>query len=163
MHQSDGTTIRYPKRIGEGFVSASDDLFGIGTQTILARREVLETTRFVRSFPRYQDLEWVYRALKRYRMYCLDEALVDYTVGTDSISSNPKKMYDALRLIAEKYPELRREYPVLSMHIVKNLVENWKAFKLVAEGQERAYWALACRFYPGLAVYLRSRAARRRE
>lgn len=43
---ADGSTVLYPKRISEGFISAKDDLFGIGTQTILARREVLKAEQF---------------------------------------------------------------------------------------------------------------------
>lgn len=157
MHQADGTIVRYPKRIGEGFLSSADDLFGIGTQTILARRKVTESIRFDASFPRYQDLEWIYRALQSYSVYCLDEALVDYTVGADSISANPKKMYQALQMFADKYPNLKKHYPALSMHIVRNLLGNWKDFKPVAEGEEKAYWQLIRRFYPGMFRYFVSR------
>ncbi len=162
MHQPDGTQIRYPKRIGEGFISQADDLFGIGTQTILARKKVTDSSHFDASFPRYQDLEWIYRALQSYSVYCLDEPLVDYVVGSDSISANPKKMYLALRLIADKYPDMKKKYPALSMHIVRNLLGNWKSFKPVAEGQEKAYWQLVRRFYPGAFRYLASRVSPRK-
>ena len=162
MHQSDGTQIQYPKRIGEGFISSSDDLFGIGTQTILARKAVTDSTHFDASFPRYQDLEWIYRALQSYSVYCLDEPLVDYMVGEDSISANPKKMYQALRLLADKYPDMKKQYPALSMHIVKNLMGNWKDFKAVTEGQKRAYLELVRRFYPGVFRFLGSRCSSRK-
>ncbi len=153
MHRPDGTEIRYPKRIPEGFVLPEDDLFGVGTQTILVRREVAERNLFDPSFPRYQDLEWLIRAVKDWRIYCLDEALVDYEVGADSISANPEKMFAALRMIADKYPGLPRDYPALSMHIVRNLIGEWPAFRSVARGRGREYWALTAHFFPGLIRY----------
>lgn len=157
MRQPDGTAIRYPKRVGEGFLSPADDLFGIGTQTILGRREAVQRIRFDASFPRYQDLEWMIRAVRDYRVYCLDEPLVDYEVGADSISANPRRMYQALRLLADKYPDMKTRYPALSMHIVKNLLANWRAFRPVAQGEEKAYWRLVGRFYPGVLRFLGSR------
>ena len=162
MIQPDGTKTLYPKRIGEGFVSPSDDLFGIGTQTILARRRVLDAVRFDSSFPRYQDLDWMVRAVGKFRIYCLDEGMVDYIVGADSISSNPVKMYQALRLMDEKYPDLKKRYPALAMHIVRNLVFNWKDFRAVAGDQKREYWSLTRRYYPGALSYLASRLKGRR-
>ncbi len=153
MHRPDGSEILYPKRIPEGFVLPEDDLFGVGTQTILARRDVAERNLFDPSFPRYQDLEWLIRAVKAWRIYCLDEALVDYEVGADSISANPEKMFAALKMIAEKYPGLSRDCPALSMHIVRNLLGEWSAFRPVARGRESEYRALVFRFFPGLIRY----------
>ena len=161
MRCPDGSSVRYPKYIPEGFVSPDDDLFGIGTQTILARKAAAEANSFDASLPRYQDLEWMIRAVNQYRVYCLDEPLVDYVVGADSISANPRKMYEALRLIHEKYPDMRKRYPALSMHIVRNLIGNWKAFRGAVEGQEKAYWRLTRQFYPGAFRYLRCRLRRK--
>ena len=124
--QDEDRITRIPKRLREGFLDPIPDLFGIGTQTILARKEVFENLRFDETMPRYQDLELLYRIAQRYSIYYLEEELVDYWVGEDSISRNPRKLYRALELMLERYPELPDEHPVMAMHMARNLIgEAW--------------------------------------
>lgn len=155
--QPDGL-VCYPKRIREGFVSLQEDLFGIGTQTIVARRAVLEAVPFRNEMPRYQDLEWIYRAMQQFTLYCVDAPLVDYRIGADSISKNPEKMYRALELLRQNYPTLRTDAPQLALHIVRNLlVDGWREVRRTDPAQSRKYWALALHYLPGPVRLAQSR------
>lgn len=126
MKFPDGSEVYYPKRIADDFLTKKDDLFGIGTQTILAKREVVENIKFDTGFPRYQDLDWLLQAMEKYKIYCVGDHLVNYAVGDDSISAKPEKMVSALQKIHQKYPNITKDYPTLSLHIVKNLVHDKK-------------------------------------
>ncbi len=146
--------IRCPRRVGEGFLSEKDDLFGIGTQTIVARRAVPEEIRFRPQMPRYQDLEWFIHALQKYRIYCMDEALVDYYIGSDSISRGTERMYGAFALLREHYPALPAKSPALSLHIVKDLLGGYRQMKKTDPGQSRKYLVLAKWYFPGIGLTL---------
>lgn len=153
---ADGSTVLYPKRISEGFISAKDDLFGIGTQTILARREVLKAEQFFSEMPRYQDLEWIYRVLHRFTIYCMEEPMVDYYIGADSISRSADKMYAAFVLLQKRYPDLRTTFPALSLHITRDLLAGWKEMRQKQPGESGKYLALARYYFPGIGPCIRS-------
>ena len=121
-HNSDGSTTDMPSDGKEGFLNPIKNLFGIGTQTLLAKREVFAHEQFDKEMPRFQEFEWLYRISKTHSIYCVDEGLVDYYVGADSISSNPKKVYDACKLINEKHPELIKEYPQMGERMAYSLL-----------------------------------------
>ena len=128
--KSDGTRILIPKRIGDGRVSLRDDLFGTGTQTILARKAVFDEERFDESLPRLQELEWLVRILEKgFVVECVDEGLVKYSVGDDSITSNPAKLFKALSIILKRHPYLPVDSPLTAMHAVKDLLENARGMK----------------------------------
>lgn len=146
----EGGVIQCPKRAGGGFLTAKDDLFGIGTQTILTRRSVLEHISFRLEMPRYQDLEWFIHAVQKYRIYCMKEALVDYYIGADSISRGTERIYAAFTLLKEYYPALPVQSPALSLHIVKDLLSGYRQIKKTDPGQSRKYLLLARWYFPGI-------------
>ena len=113
-----------PKRLKEGLIYPVIDLFGIGTQTIFGKREVLQSTLFDETLPRYQDLEYLYSLSKDNRIYCINEGLVNYYIGEDSISKSSKKMIEAVLLIVNKHPEIIMEYPIMTLHMRKNLIKD---------------------------------------
>ena len=76
---SDEVTV-IPKRIN-GVVHISDDFYGCGTQTILAKKYVFDEFLFDKEFPRLQDFEWMYRVLEKYKVYCVNIPLVNYYIG----------------------------------------------------------------------------------
>ena len=160
MHRPDGTITMYPKRIHEGFVSCLDDLFGIGTQTIVAKAEVLKKEPFFTDMPRYQDLEWIYRAVQRFSVYYMDEPLVDYQIGSDSISKSPEKMFRALVMMQKLHPEIRTKCPALALHIVRDLLSGWWEMRKKDMEKSRKYLRLMRAYYPGIMRYLRSRGKR---
>ena len=155
QNRADGTVTVYPKRIRAGFVSSRDDLFGIGTQTILARREVLAAVPFRPEMPRYQDLEWIYRALQQFTLYCVAEPLVEYTIGADSISKSSERMYQALVLLQQWHPKLRQSFPLLALHIMRNLWGGWQQARRQNPAESKKYLALMRSYWPGLGPCLR--------
>lgn len=84
--------------------------------------------------PRLQDLELLYRISKKYKLYCLDEGLVDYYVGEDSITSNPYKLYTACIYMEEKHPEFKKTYPKLAYVLSRRLTQ--EAYKLRSNRKE---------------------------
>lgn len=117
----DGRIEIEPNYIEEGILRPVENLFRIGTQTIVAKKEVLSQFKFDDKLPRFQEFELLYRISKVYTMYCLDEALVDYGIGNDSISSNPMKLYFACKYILKKHPEMKHNYPAIMEDMAKNL------------------------------------------
>lgn len=101
-----------PQNIDQGFLDPVKNLFGIGTQTIIAKADVFKSLRFDEQLPRFQEFELLLTAAEhKYSIYCLDEGLVDYYIGDDSISSNPEKLYIACQKIIDKHPDMRSSYP----------------------------------------------------
>jgi hypothetical protein len=87
--------------------------------------EKFETYQFDPDMPRFQDFELLYRISKNNSIYCLDEALVDYLVGDDSISRNNKRLIQASKLLLEKHPQLCKDQPRASKSIARMLWSAW--------------------------------------
>lgn len=102
---------KYPDNIKSGLISPVTDVSNIGTQTIIAKRQVFEKYKFDPEMPRFQELELLMRATREFSLFCLDEELVDYYMGEDSISVNPVKLFKACSLIQKKDSSLLRYYP----------------------------------------------------
>lgn len=151
----DGKVTQYPKRIRAGFLTMQDDLFGIGTQTILARKEVLKQVMFRTELPRYQDLEWFIHALENYRIYCMNEAMVDYYIGKDSISRQAGRMYEAFFLFRKYYPQLSGEAPLLCLHIVRDLLDGWMQTMKKNPAESFKFLKLAFFYFPGARACIR--------
>lgn len=118
---SDGTIKLMPEKMTQGFMNPVLSLFGIGTQTIVAKRKVFDEIKFDEEFPCFQECELLFRATKKFSLYCLDEGLVDYFVGSDSISVNYKKKYSACILFLKKHPEILEKYPLMAKRMSDNL------------------------------------------
>lgn len=155
MCHPDGSKTLFPKRVGEGFITRDDDIFGFGTQNVFARRHVVEHVLFDPAMPRYQDMEWLYRALKSYRAYCLDVPMVDYLIGTDSISTNYTKMLNALELFSRKHPEVVQDCPMIAMHALRNLLEGLLKQKAADIQQRKRFLKMMRWYYPGLLPFAR--------
>lgn len=120
---SDGSYVLSPTSVESGYLKPVKTLIGIGTQTLVAKRYVFEEFQFDSAFPRLQEFELLYRIAQKYTLFCLDEGLVDYYIGDDSISSDPRKMYRACSLIMKKHPELVKEYPVMGVGMANLLLK----------------------------------------
>lgn len=62
------------------------------------------------------------RIIKRYNVYCIDEGLVDYYIGEDSITSDPEKLYIACNKILTLHPKLK----VDNLEVMNSLVDIMK-------------------------------------
>lgn len=111
-----------PSHLKNGRVEPIVNLFGIGTQTIVAKRKVFDNIKFDFELPRFQEFELLLRASKEYSIYCLDEGLVDYSVSEDSISNNPMKLYKTCDLILRKYPDFVKNYPEMAKFMAHSLL-----------------------------------------
>lgn len=110
-----------PPHIDYGFVSPIKNLYCIGTQSLLGKREVFIENPFDSEMPRWQDFELLVRICEKCSLFCVDEPLVDYRVGEDSISKNGKKLIKACRLMWKKHPEINQKYPEMRTAIRKQL------------------------------------------
>ena len=142
-----------PKRIPEGTVSKRDDIFGVGTQTLCGKAEVFKENKFDASFPRLQELEWLYRTLNKYTVYCIDEGLVEYAINEDSISNDVTKIIKALRLLRTKYPKIRLESPQTSMHAIRDIVLMCFPAKGLSFKDRCESLKLFMLYYPGMIRY----------
>lgn len=120
------TKCKLPLHIKEGVINSNSNLSGIGTQTIFGKRSVFIEESFCGDMPRLQDLELMVRIVKKFKVYCIDEGLVDYYVGEDSISSNPEKLYAACNKMLELHPELENDNPETLNAIVNMLKDELK-------------------------------------
>ena len=135
-----------PRSLEQGVVSKTDNLMGIGTQSLLARKEVFSTCMFDNAFPRWQDLEWVMRAVQKFNMYCVDEGLVDYYIGNDSISVNEEKLIRASELMIARHPDIEKNFPIISDNIYYALLNAGDSLR---EKKDRRYvhcYELACKY-----------------
>lgn len=112
-----------PTRYTGGFLNPVVNLYGIGTQTLLGKREVFEKYNFDAEMPRFQEMELLLRISSAYSIYCMDVPLVDYEIGNaDSISLNPLKLYKACILLLEKHPDLLKKYPDMGKSMSRRLL-----------------------------------------
>ena len=111
----------------------------ISTQTILARKEVFENNRFDENLPRFQDWDLVIRLSKVAKFSYCNEPLVSIYVQNDSITRNPKKGWNALNIIWQKYKNyiensedihysFLRKRCILGLKIGKNMAKSAKEF-----------------------------------
>lgn len=106
-----------PRKLKEGFQALPvKNLQGIGTQSLLFKREVLTEFKFDEKIPRFQELDLLLRISesKKFTFYFLNESLVNYEVGIDSISKSGKKLEMACEHIEKSRKNFKKMYPEMS-------------------------------------------------
>ena len=141
-----------PEQYKEGFLNPVRDVYGIGTQTLLFKKEIFDEYRFDPQMPRFQELELLYRISKKYRIYCMDIPLVNYTIRGNSISSKPELAYKAIGLMLRKHPELLEECPDMGKKFATILIQGASQEK---RGNKKKYWLLAERCDHSVKVELK--------
>ena len=130
----DGSSQKMGSQLKEGFIPVYGDLRGVGTQTILAKKKVFSLVRFDVNMPRLQDLDLLLRLSEHSKIYCMDDALVDYYTQNDSISNRTDKLYQACRRIYEKYDGK----PIGVQQVLSQLLSS-EAVKLYKSGDRTEY------------------------
>ena len=148
--QKDGSTVPIPRVFTDGFRTQRDNLFGIGTQTLLARREVFERFRFDPEMPRFQEFELLVRITKVYPLYGLSDALVTYSIGQDSISANPERLIAACDLLHKKHPALFEQMPAARTTLGYLFEHNGRLAYENGDRRYRTYLLRACTCHGGL-------------
>lgn len=122
----------------EGFFDKkSNSLLGISTQTILGKANVFKDNRFDVQMPRCQELELLIRLSNHYKIYCMDEILVEYREQKNSISRNMKNLIIACELILEKNKSILDDMNVTKAAIIELMgsakacmgINDWKLFQ----------------------------------
>ena len=150
QQQKDGSAELIPREFENGFRTQRDNLFGIGTQTLLAQREVFEHFRFDPEMPRFQEFELLVRITKAYPLYCLTDALVTYCIGEDSISANPEKLMAACDLLRKKHPALFSQMPTARATLGYLFEHNGRLAYENGDRRYRTYLLRACDCHGGL-------------
>ncbi|MEW8962215.1 glycosyltransferase family 2 protein [Paraclostridium dentum] len=78
----------------------------ISTQTILGKSGCFKENKFDNKFPRFQDWELMIRLSQKYKIYFMQQPLVNVYVQEDSISKKPDKAIIAINLMIEKYKDI---------------------------------------------------------
>lgn len=144
-----------PANLCEGFININTNLFGIGTQSLLCKKEVLDKYSFDENMPRLQDLEFMMRVIRNFSVYCLDEGLVDYYIGNESIGGNPYRFISAYELLKKKYPRLKEEYPALMNSMAFVMESSAKQLCLIGDRQYKVYLREAYSINRGLRSWLK--------
>ena len=111
---------KVPKNIKEGFLQKDILPINIFPQTILSKADILKENKFNIHMLSVEDFELLLRIQKKYSIYCIDEALVDYHVQKDSLSANNERRVKYIKDI------LNNDKTILTTH-------SHSCLKLVAE------------------------------
>lgn len=150
-HQKKTSSCQFSK----GFLSGKESVLGISTQTILGKADVFKDVEFDPKVPRLQDFDLLMRIHEKYSIYCLDESLVDYNVGKDSISSNPLKLYQACCIFKEKYPDIKKKYPETSYGLSWGLIDASEKLKKESKDLQKECVNLAFYFCKNFRICIK--------
>lgn len=118
-----GSILLPMKDVPEGIIDKKTGPFGISTQSIIIRRCVAETVRFDLNVLRYQDLDFLLTAQERFQIYCMNDYLVERTIGADSITNHPERVYLMAKYFEKKYPNMFRKNNRLPKFLSSALIE----------------------------------------
>lgn len=144
----DGSRMLLPSHLQEGLIRDSDCLLGVGTQTLLGRREVFCHCPFDEEMPRLQEFEMLCRAREQYKLYFLDHIVVEYCRGADSISSNTEKLLRSIDLLKEKHPDLFKRSPQTAEQLAYRLLWDADAAFERGDSQYRTYLHSVAELWP---------------
>ena len=105
----DGTKIYPMKDFQEGLIDNIRGPIGISTQTIMIKKEVTKRVKFDPKVTRYQDLDFLLTAKKKFNIYCMNEYLVERFLNDDSITNHPERVYNMEQYFEKKYKDIFNE------------------------------------------------------
>ena len=92
-----------PKQYKDGLLNKRELPVGICGQTLFGKAKVFSNNKFDTTLKGLEDFEILLRLIKKdYSIYCLDDALVEYYVQQDSITTNSEKQIKILENILQK-------------------------------------------------------------
>lgn len=144
-----------PQKLPEGRLDLRSGLFEIGTQTIVARKEVFDEFKFDIMMPRFQEFEWLLRVIKKHTIYCIDTGLVDYHFGKDSIGTNNHTLYEATLRILSLYKNFHKIYPVSAQQLSNYLLRVANLMRKEKRPSKKDFIKLAWECCPSLETCMR--------
>ncbi len=136
----------------EGFIASSELPLGGSTQTLCADAKVFKDERFDIEMPRLQDFELLLRIKKKYKLYYVNEPLVDYYEQKDSISSKPDRLMKACDLLFAKHKDCDKQN--LAMLVLST------AFRAKDNAYQNKVFSYVKSIYPSMRTNLRILAYR---
>lgn len=113
---------KVPKNIKEGFLKKNFLPLGVSSGTLLGKREVFINNKFDLEIPRLQDFELALRIKQKYSIYFMDEALINYYIQKDSISSNHEILLKAWKMVINNNKNFITQYSSSSEFIAKQFL-----------------------------------------
>ena len=114
---------------------------------------VFREERFDVEMPRYQDFDVLVRVAKKFKIFYMDIALVDYYIMNDSITKSNDKLKIAFDRILDKYSDFLSVYD--SYECLAN--DSIAAAKLSESKQQRnCFIRYALRFSKSLRIIVKS-------
>ena len=107
-----------------GFLPKNELPMSIGTQTLIGKSLVFKQEKFDPEMPRFQEFEMLVRIQKRFSIYCMDDALVDYLLQDDSISKKPERYLQAWNLMLHKHPDFMVTYSSSRDRVARDILRN---------------------------------------
>lgn len=112
----------------------------ISTQLLFGKRECFLKEKFDERLPRFQDWELVIRLEKKFKVEILDEILVEAYIQNNSITKNPIKAIQSLKIMIEKHNINNKVYAnFLRLIGIYNLQANKDPRKYFKESLKKNY------------------------
>lgn len=93
----------------------------MSTQTVFGRAECFRKVPFDPSFPRLQDWDLALRLARQYRLWYDDRVMVDLLEQQDSLSNQPEKAVQALKMLYRKHRDAINQDDRLTIQMLYSL------------------------------------------
>ena len=125
-----------------GFLQKDELPIGIGTQTLLLKKDIMINNKFNTAIQCIEDFEILVRLKKNYSFFCIDEGLVDYFIQKNSVSNEYEKILDNFEKILKSNNFFLKDYSPYYLELlakkylgiafgIENKEKRKKAFDLV--------------------------------
>ena len=111
-----------PKNISEGFLKEDTLPLGISNGALFGKREVFLENKFNTTIKCIEDFEIALRIKQKYSIYFMDEALINYYIQKDSISSNYEIILDSWKTIINNNKNFIKQYSSSSEFIASQFI-----------------------------------------
>lgn len=110
--------MKEPSYIKEGFLPKNILPFNFFPQSSLGKTEIFKNNFFDKTIQGIEDFDLAIRIHKKYSIYCINDALIDYYYTVDSISLNSERRINDLKTILNKNKNFLKEYSHSSLELV---------------------------------------------
>ena len=107
-----------PKYIKEGFLPKNILPFNLFPQSSLGKAEIFKSNIFDKTIQGIEDFDLAIRIQKKYSIYCINDALVDYYLQEDSLSLNCERRINDLKTIINKNDNFLTTYSPKSLELL---------------------------------------------
>ena len=113
---------KIPRNIKEGFFKKDTLPLGVSNGALLGKKEIFLENKFDTTIPRLQDFEIALRIKEKHSIYFMDDALINYYIQKDSISSNHEILLKAWKMIISNNKDFITQYSSSSEFIASQFL-----------------------------------------